>query len=378
MYYDDNNIYAKIEYNEYGEIVLEDYTDLEKYLDNVFLPYYTVYDQSGENKKAHVNLSDLKRSKMSDFEIKYTISYLQSKDIEVHGRDALFCDKNSNYKYVKKTHMDIPKPITGEELEILLDKYKDTRDLKIKNQLILGNMYLVRNIVHKFFMNLVYEPEELESYGYEALIRAIENYDKSYGVKFTTYANKSIFSFIKDGVVSLDLFSLSVTNRNIHKIKMDIEKQNKGKISDNINNIDIIRKRLFDEGAISDKIYEKLPNLLKMAYFPESLDDLSEEDLNYDSSLIVNEDMSEDITKEETMINIKKAFNILTKGQREVIIMRYGFNDGIYKSQIEVADLMGVTKQYISYCEIEALRKLAKLLKTEEFSGSYQKKHVKK
>ena len=65
----ENNIFAKIEYDEFGEVISEDYTSLEEYLDNVFLPYYTAYDQSRENEKAHVNLSDLKRSKMSDCEI---------------------------------------------------------------------------------------------------------------------------------------------------------------------------------------------------------------------------------------------------------------------------------------------------------------------
>ena len=164
----ENNIFAKIEYDEFGEVISEDYTSLEEYLDNVFLPYYTAYDQSRENEKAHVNLSDLKRSKMSDCEIKYTIRYLQNKDIEVHGRDAFYCDKDSNYKYIKKSHIVMPKPITGEELNILLDEYKATRDFKIKNKLILGNMYLVKNVVCKFFMNLGYELEELESFGYEA------------------------------------------------------------------------------------------------------------------------------------------------------------------------------------------------------------------
>ena len=53
-----------------------------------------------------------------------------------------------------------------------------------------------------------------------------------------------------------------------------------------------------------------------------------------------------------------KVLNTLNEREREVIILRFGIEDGQNKSLEEVGKICGVTKERIRQIEIKALRKL--------------------
>ena len=55
---------------------------------------------------------------------------------------------------------------------------------------------------------------------------------------------------------------------------------------------------------------------------------------------------------------IMKVLNTLNEREREVIILRFGIEDGQNKSLEEVGKICGVTKERIRQIEIKALRKL--------------------
>ena len=70
-----------------------------------------------------------------------------------------------------------------------------------KEQLILDNIYLVRNIASKYYTNkLGMDYEDLVSYGIMGLIDATKKFDISRGCKFSTYAVLKIRSFIIDEI----------------------------------------------------------------------------------------------------------------------------------------------------------------------------------
>ena len=83
-------------------------------------------------------------------------------------------------------------PITEE----LFSKFYETKDSKIREELILRHIDLVRKLASRF-TNRGRPLDSLVSVGTIGLINAIDRYDISRGVKFTTYATHCILGEIK-------------------------------------------------------------------------------------------------------------------------------------------------------------------------------------
>ena len=78
----------------------------------------------------------------------------------------------------------------NEESENLWINYRKTRDVNIRNQIILEYVYLVKHVVNRMWGSYSHlkQMEDLVSCGVIGLMDAIERYDHSRGVKFETYA----------------------------------------------------------------------------------------------------------------------------------------------------------------------------------------------
>ncbi|MDK2877500.1 MAG: polymerase sigma factor FliA [Thermoanaerobacteraceae bacterium] len=84
--------------------------------------------------------------------------------------------------------------------------YNDTKDKKIKEQLVESYIPLIKHIVNRMAISLpsYIDSEDLISYGIFGLLQAIERYDASKGVKFETYAYARIKGSIIDELRKLD------------------------------------------------------------------------------------------------------------------------------------------------------------------------------
>ncbi len=80
------------------------------------------------------------------------------------------------------------------EIKELLIKYQETKDEHYKEQLVLGNLKLVLSIVSKFKQD---DLDDLFQVGCVGLIKAIEQFDTSLDVMFSTYAHPLIVGEIK-------------------------------------------------------------------------------------------------------------------------------------------------------------------------------------
>lgn len=85
---------------------------------------------------------------------------------------------------------------TGGIKEELFSKFHKTRDPKIREELILQHSDLVRKLASRF-TNKGKSLDSLVSVGTIGLINAVDRYDVSRGVKFTTYATHCILGEIK-------------------------------------------------------------------------------------------------------------------------------------------------------------------------------------
>ena len=82
---------------------------------------------------------------------------------------------------------------------------------KIREQLILDNLYLVHTIVNKIQkkLNYIYSTDDLISIGTIGLINAVDNYNTTFNVKMSTFANRRIYGAILDYLRTEDYLSRS-------------------------------------------------------------------------------------------------------------------------------------------------------------------------
>jgi len=81
--------------------------------------------------------------------------------------------------------------------EELLRKYCETRDIKLRNELVDHYLYIAE-IIAKKFANRGVEYDDLFQVASLALIKALERYDIAKGYKFSSFATPTIIGEIKN------------------------------------------------------------------------------------------------------------------------------------------------------------------------------------
>lgn len=216
-------------------------------------------------------------------------------------------------------------------------------DEQAKEYVVSKNTGLVWSIVRKF-LNRGTEADDLFQIGCIGLIKAIEKFDMSFEVRFSTYAVPMIMGEIKrhlrdDGIikVSRSLKELSV------KVKTAMDRMSK----------DLGREPTVAEVAKElDVSVEELVMALDATVMPESINAKIGEDGKEIESLIgCDEDM------EQTVVNkiaIKDALSALAPRERQIIILRY-FKD---KTQSQIAAQLGISQVQVSRIEKKVLAQM--------------------
>lgn len=177
-------------------------------------------------------------------------------------------------------------------------------DLDARNTLIEHNLRLVAHVIRKFD-NTGEDMDDLISIGTIGLIKAINTFDLSKGVKLATYAARCIENEI--------LMHLRAT------------KKHRGEVS------------LHDPIGV-DKEGNEI-----------SLSDILGTDPNAVSDLV------ERTLDQQT---IYKQIQKLSKRERRVLEERYGLMNGLRKTQRDIARKMGISRSYVSRIEKRAIEKL--------------------
>src|ERR1051325_1491470 len=79
----------------------------------------------------------------------------------------------------------------------LLRDYARTRDLRLRDELVLLHERLVRHLASRFALTGGVTQDDLVQVGYLGLIAAIERFDPDRGISFTTFALPTIVGEIK-------------------------------------------------------------------------------------------------------------------------------------------------------------------------------------
>ena len=237
--------------------------------------------------------------------------------------------------------------LSNEEKEKLFIKIKDG-DKKAREEFINGNLKLVLSVVRKF-NNRNENVDDLFQVGCIGLIKAIDNFDLSQNVLFSTYAVPMIIGEIRRHLRDNNSIRVSRSLRDIaYKALQAREllttKNNREPTIDEIaKEIGIEKEEIANAlDAIQDPVslYEPIYN--------DGTDSLYLMDQIGDSKNI-DENWIEDIAISE---GIKKLNN------REQMIIKKRFFDG--KTQMEVADEIGISQAQVSRLEKSALHHMRK------------------
>lgn len=217
-------------------------------------------------------------------------------------------------------------------------------DEHAKNVLFLNNAPLIRSVI-KRFKNKGVEYDDLYQIGCIGFIKAINNFDASFGVQFSTYTVPMIVGEIKRYMRDNGAIKVS---RNLkilaNKINRFIDKYTS--INANSPSIKVIAEKfkVSEEDVVVAMDSSKMPLSIHDRFDDE--DDGQE--LIEKIPFVNNEE------RDVNRIHLSLIIDKLTEKERKIIVMRY-YRD---KTQSEVAKILGVSQVQISRLETKILNKI--------------------
>lgn len=240
--------------------------------------------------------------------------------------------------------------LTNEEMIELFKKYQEENDLDAKQNLINGNLKLVLSVLRKYVTrcdNL----DDLFQIGTIGLIKAIDNFDLSYGLKLSTYACPMIAGEMRRYLRDNNMLRVSRSLKDLAYKTMHVKEELTNKLGCNptyemiakeldVSETDVLiaLEAMYDPVSIFEPIYNDGGDTI---YLYEQLEDKSNvQDIN-------------------SKMALKNAINELTKREQDILDKRYV----IGKTQMEIADELGISQAQVSRIEKGAIKTLKKILK---------------
>ncbi len=242
-----------------------------------------------------------------------------------------------NEGVVKKTSYDY-----GDNLELM--KYAKNGDKSALNKLIEVNLPLVAAISKKF-LNRGYEYEDIFQIGCMGLVKAVNNFDEKYNVKFSTYAVPMILGEIKRFLRDDGMIKVSRSVKNTAK-KLHYDKE-------------ALTKKLSRDPTIEELAEYSGVGVEEIVFATESANSLQYlyDTIHQDDGapVLLIDKLSENPDEGNEMIDkiaLKEALKNLDVKSRQIIMLRY-FKD---KTQVQVAKMLGISQVQVSRIEKKVLK----------------------
>ena len=242
----------------------------------------------------------------------------------------------------------LPK-ISAEQQEVLLSKIAKG-DEEAREQFIVANMRLVLSVIKRFWAQKISSDDVFQA-GCIGLIKAIDNFDLSVGVRFSTYAVPMIIGEIKRNLRDGNSLRISRSIRDTAyqalKTRGEIEKR--------------------DEEATMEKIALEMNVAVTEVVY--ALDAISDTVSLYDpvynkagDTLLLMDQLGDEKNTEENWtekVAIENALNKLDERERKIIALRY--YEG--KTQTEISNEIGISQAQVSRLEKNALNEIKNKIK---------------
>ena len=221
-------------------------------------------------------------------------------------------------------------------------------DMMAREELISGNLRLVLSVIQRF-TNRGENLDDLFQVGCIGLIKAIDNFNLELDVRFSTYAVPMIIGEIRRYMRDNNSLRISRSVRDLAYRALQVKEQislDKGREPTVSEIAKILGESESDVGAAMEAIVE--PISLYEPVFNEGGDSI------YVMDQISDTNSSDEIWLEN--IAIKEAMRALNERERRIINLRYYKN----KTQMEIADEIGISQAQVSRLEKGALLKIRK------------------
>ena len=243
----------------------------------------------------------------------------------------------------------LPK-LSAQDMNKILNEIKETGSEELKQYFINANLRLVLSIVQRFNNDKV-SSDDLFQVGCVGLLKAVNNFDTSLNVMFSTYAVPMIIGEIKRFM--RDANSLKVSR----------------KIRDTAYLALKAKEKLRHEGNVEPQMFEIAQELdLPVRDIEQALDAVSDPVSLYESvygdgedSLLLMEQICDTKSNEVNWIDnveLTDAVAVLPEKEKKIIVLRYY----IGKTQMEIADELNISQAQVSRMEKSALSKIKNLI----------------
>ena len=238
------------------------------------------------------------------------------------------------------------KVLSNNEMEELFKKLKNG-DLKAREELVNGNLKLVLSILKKFY-SVNENKDDLFQIGCVGLLKAIDNFDINYGVRFSTYCVPMILGEIRRYVRDNSSIRVSRSLKDLAYKSNKLQEELSITLGRNPTISEISKKLDVDEFLVVDALESRKD---PVSIFEPIYNDGGDTIYLYDQI----EDKKNKI-EIETKLAINDAICNLLDREQYILDQRYV----IGKTQMELSEELGISQAQISRIEkkaIDALRK---------------------
>lgn len=240
-----------------------------------------------------------------------------------------FGTNNSNHLY-----------LDDKEIKVLITRSQNG-DQSARDQIVNNNIRLIWSVVQRF-LNRGYEADDLFQIGAIGLLKAVDKFDMSYDVRFSTYAVPMIIGEIQrfirdDGTVKVSR-SLKETANKIRKTKDELTKT--------LGRVPTIKEiaeklQITPEEVIFAQDASRAPASIHETVFENDGDPIT----------LMDQISDESQNKWFDKIALQEAIRSLNERERLIVYLRY-FKD---QTQSEVAERLGISQVQVSRLEKKIL-----------------------
>lgn len=242
------------------------------------------------------------------------------------------------------------KVLKPKEMKELFIKYQ-AGDESAKDELVNGNLKLVLSVLKRFNKEK-YNMDDLFQVGVIGLIKAIDNFDLSYDLKLSTYACPLIIGeikrFIRDNTPIRVSRSIKDQAYAIIKFKEEYLKTH---------GVEPTNEEIAKELEIEEYQINFALDALKepMSIFEPIYND------GGDTIYLLDQiaDKKESNQDKDMLISLRRAINKIKERERNVLVSRFI----IGKTQMEIAESLGISQAQVSRIEKNAIQNIKRLIK---------------